>query len=115
MVISTFVSFGWWKASVSRAKGCSAAPKEHEDPPHTPGGDVELEVPEGIGSILGHPVVSQYPVVQYRESPVVLVGDHSGQIRLRTTVNSRLMFSTRYEASAAAPAAPVPGSHGCSR
>ena len=57
-------------------------PQRAWESPHTLGGHIEVEVPEGIGSILGHPVVSQYPVVQYRESPFVLVGDHSSQIWL---------------------------------
>ena len=61
------------------SKGLLCGLKEHEDPPHTPGGHVEVEIPEGVALILA---VSQYPVAQYRESPFVLVGDHSGQIRL---------------------------------
>ena len=45
-------------------KGLLRGLKEHDT--YTPGGNVDVEVPEGVAFVLGHPAVSQYPVVKYR-------------------------------------------------
>ena len=56
--------------------------EEHQDALHAAGGDVEVDIPEGVALVSADFSVTQYPVIQDREAAVVLIGDHSGQLWL---------------------------------
>ena len=57
--------------------------KEHQDPLHAACGHVEVDIPEGVALVSAYFSVPQNPVIEDRETAIVLIGDHVSQLWLR--------------------------------
>ena len=56
--------------------------EDQQDALHAAGGHVEVDIPKGVALVSADFSVPEYPVVQDRDAAFVLVGNHSGQLRL---------------------------------